>query len=248
MKHIDEIYADLVNEVMKEGTVRETRNGETVSIFGTSIKFDIAETGLPLLSLRKIFTKGVVGEFKGFLQDAKTVEEFRALGCPYWDLWADEDGKLELDYPPREQWDALIEGIKNDPGSRRHMINVWNHERLDELSLPCCHFNYQFYVRDGFIDMIWTQRSLDVAVGLPSDLILSALYLSEIGRQTGLKPGTVRMNFGDTHIYKEHWIPIAAMINHRQYNTQKIDFWWDGEELTFDNYMPHDRVDFLLKG
>jgi len=248
MKHIDEIYADLVNEVMKEGTVRETRNGETVSIFGTSIKFDIAETGLPLLSLRKIFTKGVVGEFKGFLQDAKTVEEFRALGCPYWDLWAGEDGKLELDYPPREQWDALIEGIKNDPGSRRHMINVWNHDRLDDLSLPCCHFSYQFYVRDGFIDMIWTQRSLDVAVGLPSDLILSALYLSEIGRQTGLKPGTVRMNFGDTHIYKEHWIPIAAMINHRQYNTQKIDFWWDGEELTFDNYMPHDRVDFLLKG
>ncbi len=248
MKFIDEVYAQLVTEVMTEGTIRETRNGETVSVFGTSIKFDIAETGLPLLSLRKIFTKGVVGEFKGFLQDAKTVEEFQALGCPYWDLWAGEDGKLELDYPPREQWDALIEGIKNDPGSRRHMINVWNHERLDELSLPCCHFNYQFYVRNGFIDMIWTQRSLDVAIGLPSDLVLSALYLAEIGRQTGLKPGTVRMNFGDTHIYKEHMVSLAAMISHREPHKQAIDFWWDGEELTFDNYMPHDRVDFLLKG
>jgi len=248
MKYIDELYIELVSEIMSEGTVRETRNGETVSLFGTSIKFDVANGGLPLLSLRKIFTKGVVGEFKGFLQDAKTVEEFQALGCPYWDLWAGEDGKLELDYPPREQWDALIEGIKNDPGSRRHMINVWNHERLDELSLPCCHFNYQFYVRDGFIDMIWTQRSLDVAIGLPSDLILATLYLSEIGRQTGLKPGTVKMNFGDTHIYREHWIPIAAMINHREPNKQKIDFHWDGEELIFDYYAPHDRIDFLLKG
>ena len=75
------------------------------------------------------------------------------------------------------------------------MINVWNHERLDKLSLPSCHFNYQLSVRDGYLDLIWTQRSLDVAIGLPSDLVLSALYLSEIGRRTGLTPGKVTMNF-----------------------------------------------------
>ena len=248
MKFIDEVYAQLVKEVMAEGTVRQTRNGETVSVFGTSIKYDIANAGLPMISLRKMFTKGVVGEFKGFLQDVKTVQEFRDLGCPYWDLWGDEDGKLELDYPPREQWEDLIEGIKTDPGSRRHMINVWNHSRIEKLSLPCCHFSYQFYVRDGFIDMIWTQRSLDVACGLPSDLILAALYLSEIGRRTGLKPGTMRMNFGDTHIYKEHWVSIMDMVSNRELCTQKIDFDWNGDELTFNNYAPHDRVKFLLKG
>ena len=167
--YIDEVYKQLVREILTDGVQRDTRNGKTLSVFGTSIKFDIAKIGLPLLSYRKIFTKGIVGELLGFLQDAKTVEEFEALGCPYWKLWADKDGKLELDYPPREQWEALIEGIKKDPGSRRHMINLWNSKRLDQLSLPCCHFNYQFYVRDGFIDLIWTQRSLDVAIGLPSD-------------------------------------------------------------------------------
>ncbi len=248
MKYIDELYEELVNEIMTEGTVRETRNGETRSVFGTSIKFDVANGGLPLLSYRKIFTKGIVGEFKGFLQDAKTVEEFRALGCPYWDLWAGKNGELELDYPPREQWDALIEGIKKDPGSRRHMINVWNHERLDELSLPCCHFNYQFYVRDGFIDMIWTQRSLDVAIGLPSDLILATLYLTEIANRTDLKPGTIRMNFGDAHVYKEHWIPMTQMLMHRHPYKGKIEYTWNGEDLTYMNYMPYDKVDFLLKG
>jgi hypothetical protein len=95
--YIDEVYKQLVKEVLTDGVQRDTRNGKTLSVFGTSIKFDMAETGLPLLSYRKIFTKGVVGEFLGFLQDAKTVEEFEALGCPYWKLWADKNGKLELD-------------------------------------------------------------------------------------------------------------------------------------------------------
>ena len=127
------------------------------------------------------------------------------------------------------------------------MINVWNHERLDKLSLPCCHFNYQFSVRDGFLDLIWTQRSLDVAIGLPSDLVLSALYLSEIGRRTGLTPGKVTMNFGDTHIYQEHLQAIETMIEHRIPNHSRINFNWDGKELVYHNYFPYDKIDFELK-
>ena len=82
--YIDEVYRQLVEKILTDGVQRSTRNGKTLSVFGTSIKFDIAKIGLPILSYRKIFTKGVVGEFLGFLQDAKTVEEFEALGCPYW--------------------------------------------------------------------------------------------------------------------------------------------------------------------
>lgn len=248
MKYIDEVYRELVEEVLENGTKRETRNGTTLSLFGTSMKFDIEETGLPLLSWRKIFTKGVVGEFLGFLQDAKTVEEFEALGCPYWKLWADEDGKLELDYPPREQWDLLIQGIKDDPMSRRHIINVWDHKRLDELSLPCCHFNYQFYVRDGRLDLIWTQRSLDIAVGLPSDLILACLYLEEIGQKTGLEPGRVTMNFGDSHIYEEHIDDLTGMIYDNEPCLERLDYVWDGTELSYEGYEPNKRIQFLLKG
>lgn len=245
--YIDEVYKQLVKEILADGVQRDTRNGKTLSVFGTSIKFDIAEIGLPLLSYRKIFTKGIVGEFLGFLQDAKTNEEFEALGCSYWKLWADKDGKLELDYPPRKQWKALIDGIKKDPNSRRHMINLWNSDRLNELSLPCCHFNYQFYVRNGFIDLIWTQRSLDVAIGLPSDLILSALYLAEIGRKTGLTPGKVTMNFGDTHIYQEHLQTIEDMITDKIPSHSRINFNWNGKDLVYYDYFPYEKINFELK-
>ena len=241
--NIDDLYKDLLKDVLKNGELRETRNGHTLSLFGTSLTFDMEKIGLPVLSLRRIFTKGIVGEFRGFLADAKTVQE---LGCPYWKLWAKEDGSLNLDYPPREQLDAVIESIKNDPMSRRHIINLWDHTHLDDLSLPCCHFNYQFYVRNGKLDMIWTQRSVDVAVGLPSDFILAALYVKHIADATGLKPGRITMNFGDTHIYEEHIIDVTTMIERS--SARYYQNWsYDGKYITMPNYEPKSPIKFLLK-
>ena len=243
---IDDAYKDLIQEVLDSGELRNTRNGVTISLFGTSLSFDMEKIGLPLVSLRRIYTKGIAGEFKGFLQDAKTVEEFEALGCPYWKLWANEDGSLNLDYPPREQLDAVIDSIKNDPMSRRHIINLWDHTHLDDLSLPCCHFNYQFYVRDNRLDMIWTQRSVDVAVGLPSDFVLAALYVKHIGDATGLLPGRITMNFGDTHIYHEHIEDITEMV--KLPSEDNLITWdWDGDSLTYNDYNPKPPIKFLLK-
>ena len=245
--NLDTAYIQLIQNVLDNGELRETRNGTTLGIFGASLTYDIGEYGLPLISLRKIFTKGVVGEFRGFLQDVKTVAEFQALGCPYWDLWGNEDGTLNLDYPPREQLDAVIESIKKDPMGRRHIINLWDHTHLDDLSLPCCHFNYQFYVRKGLLDIIWTQRSVDVAIGMPSDFVLAALYVKHIADATGLYPGRMTMNFGDTHIYEEHLEDIKEMIK-RPVATEPIYWHWDGESLEVDNYHPQPAIKFLLKG
>jgi thymidylate synthase len=246
---IDRVYKTLVMEVLVRGTTRETRNGTALSTFGTHLDFDIENIGLPLISWRKMYTKGIVGEFLGFLQDATTVEEFEALGCPYWKLWADEEGSLVLDYPPREQLDALIEGIKQDPTGRRHIINLWDHTHLHMLSLPCCHFNYQFYVRKGtHLDMIWTQRSVDVAVGLPSDFVLAFLYVIHIAGETGLKPGRVTMNFGDTHIYSEHVQALKEMVMLNQPQDKGLAYKWDGKKLSFEGYTPNKPVKFLLKG
>jgi len=243
---IDHSYKELIQNVLDNGELRNTRNGITLGLFGTSLTIDLEYDLFPLVSLRRIYTKGIVGEFKGFLQDAKTVEEFESLGCPYWKLWANEDGSLNLDYPPREQLDNVIDSIKNDPMSRRHIINLWDHTHLDELSLPCCHFNYQFYVRDnGKLDMIWTQRSVDVAVGMPSDFVLAALYVKHICNETGLVPGRITMNFGDTHIYQEHIEDIKEMIKRPSCETP-IAWEYDGE-LTYDNYNPNEPIKFLLK-
>jgi len=245
---IDRVYKELAMNVLIDGQPRDTRNGRTIALFGTSLEFDMQKIGLPLISWRKMYTRGIVGEFKGFLQDAKTVEEFEALGCPYWKLWGDSDGSLRLDYPPREQLDAVIESIKQDPMGRRHIINLWDHTHLDELSLPCCHFNYQFYVRGNHLDMIWTQRSVDVAVGLPSDFILAALYVIHIGQATWLQPGRIRMNFGDTHIYEEHIADMKGMLIMRTANDESIEYSWDREDLKYQNYAPHEALKFLLKG
>ena len=244
--NIDDLYKDLLKDVLKNGELRETRNGHTLSLFGTSLTFDMEKIGLPVLSLRRIFTKGIVGEFRGFLADAKTVQEFEELGCPYWKLWAKEDGSLNLDYPPREQLDAVIESIKNDPMGRRHIINLWDHTHLDDLSLPCCHFNYQFYVRNGKLDMIWTQRSVDVAVGLPSDFILAALYVKHISASTGLNLGRITMNFGDTHIYEEHITDVTRMIERS--SVKYFQNWsYDGKHISMPNYEPKSAIKFLLK-
>jgi len=246
MNYIDDLYKELIQDVLDNGELRETRNGNTLSLFGTNLSFDMEKIGLPLLSLRRIFTKGIVGEFRGFLADAKSVAEYEALGCPYWELWGDKDGLINLDYPPREQLDIVIESIKNDPMSRRHIINLWDHTHLNDLSLLCCHFNYQFYVRNGRLDMIWTQRSVDVAIGLPSDCILAALYVKHIADATGLDVGRITMNFGDTHIYEEHIEDLTDMIKTPSV-TKFLPWTFDGESLTYTDYKPKKSIKFLLK-
>ena len=244
---IDWTYKRFCGNVLSDMEIKQTRNGTTYSSFGKSLSFDLEQTGFPLISLRKIYPKGIIGEFKGFLNDAKTVAEFKEYGCNYWDLWGDKDGNLVLDYPPREQLTKVIKSIKEDPNGRRHLIDLWNHENLDKLSLPCCHYAYQFYVRGNkYLDLVWTQRSIDIAIGLPSDFVLSALYLAEIGNATGYTPGRVTMNFGDAHIYEDHYHDLLNILHNRNCNSDKIIWNWDGDKATYKDYNPYPPVKFNL--
>lgn len=217
IKSIDELYAQLGFYLLYEGEWQQGRNGRTKSIFSTQLKYDMAN-GFPILSMRKIFYKGVVGEFISFLQDAKTVEAFEANGCNYWKLWADEAGNLQLDYPPRGQLDYVINLIRNEPTSRRILIDLWNPDNRGKLSLDPCHTQYQFSVRNGRLDMIWTQRSVDYAVGAPSDFILAALYNVTIANECNLVPGIITFNFGDTHLYEEHIDEFTTMLRNYELN------------------------------
>lgn len=254
-KNIDELYAELGFYLLYEGEERKGRNGNTKSVFSTRLQYDMAN-GFPILSMRKIFYKGIVGEFISFLQDAKTVEEFRANGCNYWDLWADETGKLTLDYPPREQLNYVITLLKTEPESRRILIDLWNPDNRGNLSLDPCHTQYQFSVRAGRLDMIWTQRSVDYAVGAPSDFILAALYNVTIANEVGLAPGIITFNFGDTHLYEEHINDFATMLRNYELNpsdsyvnysltacTKTID----KDSLELIDYHPTQTIKFELK-
>ena len=261
-------YKELVKQVLACGEVKECRNGVTTSLIGTQLKFDAAN--IPLLNGRKIFYNGVVGEFSAFMNECNTIQEFKDRGCNYWDAWASTNGTLCLDYVDQlhdfiikvnECWTTQIEALKiglvNDKFSRRHIINLWRPENLHVLSLPCCHYSYQFIVSvDNKLNMIWTQRSADVMVGIPSDMILAYLWVQCLSKELRFKPGEVTMNFGDTHIYEEHiagakqylevleprLIPIATLNDKFTCIEQ---FYPD--QLDIIQYDPHPAIKFELK-
>ena len=261
-------YKELVKNVLRNGKHKQGRNGTTISLPGTQLKFD--GLNIPLLNGRKIYYKGILGEFAAFMHNKTKVKDFKNYGCNYWDAWCDDKGKLNLDYVNQlherqvkvgdywySQLEALKIGLVNDPMGRRHIINLWVPENLHNLSLPCCHFNYQFIVdEDRNLHMIWTQRSADVMVGIPADMLLAWLWLTCLCTEFGFYPGEITMNFGDTHIYTEHIegaknylgrlepriIPIAN-LNSKFTSIENFE----PEQLDIVQYEPHEAIKFELK-
>ena len=219
MMNFERGYTNLVSTILKTGEFRETRNSPTIATFGQVLKVHELRDGVfPILQGRKMYYKGVLGELKTFLEgpadDGKfTIEQFENNDCNYWDQWASYDklnidyGRTWLDFEGVDQLAAVIKSIKDDPMGRRHIISGWHPEHVidGDLSLPCCHLLYQWYVtNDGYLDMIWYQRSVDTMVGLPSDIILAAAWNIIMANATGLKPGSLTFMLGDTHIYQSH--------------------------------------------
>ena len=206
-------YAKIVNQVLMHGERRETRNQVTRSIFAPVIGVHCHEDmPFPILQGRQMFYKGVFGELAAFARGPKHIDDFKMFGCNYWDKWADKDGNINVDYGNAwfegGQVDHVVNCLKNNRTDRRMLINSWRPERLGELSLPCCHYSYQFYVRDlegtPTLDMLWIQRSTDVMIGLPSDVLLGWAMINIFAFEAGLVPGMLVMSLGDVHIYEPH--------------------------------------------
>jgi len=204
-------YAKIVHAVLTYGHLRPTRNEYTRSIVGTVIAVDCED--FPILQGRKMFPEGIFGELAAFVRGPKHLKDFEEFGCNYWAKWAKPDGSINVDYGNAwlagEQLDFVHQCLISDPYNRRMLITGWRPERLHELDLPCCHFAYQFYVReqggDSYLDMMWTQRSTDVMIGLPSDVLLGWAMIQALAAFANLKPGVLTMSLGDTHIYEPHF-------------------------------------------
>ncbi len=157
-----------------------------------------------------MYYKGVVGEFKTLVSPIPltNVSQFEANGCNYWKEWADEDGSLTLDYYNmlHPQLEDIITQIKADPTNRRHVIELWNHENVKsgKLSLPSCWHGMTFSIIDGTVHMKWVQRSVDVMVGLPADVMLAYLFMDKIATECELVKGTCMFALSNVHIYSEH--------------------------------------------
>jgi len=229
MKWNEEAYRALVIHVLNNGVNIKGRNGNTIEVFGTSLKLKVSDNLFPLITGRKMFYKGIIGEAITLMQTDTTklnVKTFEKNGCNYWKLWSYDNGDLIIDYPVKHKFLKLIKDIKKDPYSRRHIVNLWNEHNVENniLNLPCCHYNYQFNIQNNKINMIWTQRSADLMIGVPSDMILATIYLRVIAAATGYEANEITMNFGSTHIYEEHLdnARIYTQMPHKLSPTLKI--------------------------
>ena len=219
MQQFELDYAALVSKVLSTGEVRTTRNGETKSLFAETLTIPMnGDSTFPILQGRKMFIKGILGELAAMLRKPTKLADFEKWGCNYWSKWAKPDGSINVDYG--NAWHAddqiikLKESLLENPTDRRMIISGWRPNLIDDLDLPCCHLLYQFYVRDGqYIDMIWYQRSVDTMIGLPSDIVFAAAWLSAICNEFGYMTGNITMMLGDCHIYSEHYEAAGDYID-----------------------------------
>jgi thymidylate synthase len=212
VKDFEPKYLEMLEHIARHGSHKRTRNAETYSVFGMNLALDMSDgEHFPILQGRKMFPKGAVGELAAMLRGPKSIKDFEEWGCNYWKQWANPDGSINVDYGNAwlnwngvNQIEQLIKTLKEDPNDRRMIVSGWRPDKLPEQSLPCCHMLYQWYVTNGFLDMVWYQRSVDMMVGFPSDVIVAAVWNIMLANEVGLQPGVINFMLGDCHIYKEH--------------------------------------------
>ena len=209
-------YLDLLARIRNEGLKKGDRTGTgALSLFGAQMRFDL-EDGFPLLTTKKLHVKSIIHELLWFLQGSTNVRYLNEHRVSIWDEWADEAGELGPIYgrqwrswpaPDGRQIDQIanvVEGLKRDPNSRRHIVCAWNVGELDKMALPPCHCLFQFYVGEGRLSCQLYQRSADMFLGVPFNIASYALLTMMMAQVTGLKPGEFVHTFGDVHLYLNH--------------------------------------------
>ncbi len=209
-------YLDLLDHVLTTGASKGDRTGTgTLSVFGYQMRFDLSE-GFPALTTKRLHMRSVVGELLWFLRGSTNVEWLHEAGVTIWDEWADDDGELGPVYGYQwrswptpdgrhvDQIAAVIENIRTNPDSRRHLVSAWNVADLDQMALPPCHTMFQFYVADGRLSCQLYQRSADIFLGVPFNIASYALLTMMVAQVTGLEPGDFVHTLGDAHLYLNH--------------------------------------------
>jgi thymidylate synthase len=209
-------YLNLMQKVLDEGQKKSDRTGTgTLSIFGHQMEFDLSE-GFPLVTTKKVHLKSIVHELIWFLQGSTNISYLKENGVSIWDEWADENGDLGPVYGAQwrswpdgnngtiDQIQNLIQGIKTNPDSRRHIVSAWNPALVDEMALPPCHSLFQFYVADGELSCQLYQRSADIFLGVPFNIASYALLTHMVAHVCNLKAKKFVHTFGDAHLYLNH--------------------------------------------
>ncbi len=265
-------YLNLVKHILENGELKEDRTGTgTKSVFGYQMRFNLSE-GFPMVTTKKLHLKSIIYELLWFLRGDTNIKYLKDNGVNIWNAWADPNGDLGPVYGFQwrnwnndgiDQISNLINDLKNNPNSRRHLISAWNPSVLPDTSksfetnvangkaaLPPCHAFFQFHVVNGKLSCQLYQRSADVFLGVPFNIASYSLLTMMIAQVCGLNPGDFVHTFGDAHIYSNHFDQMKLQLNRkpRKLPTIKINsdidniFDFQFKDFILENYDPHPHI------
>jgi thymidylate synthase len=255
-------YLGLLDHVLKNGTRKSDRTGTgTISVFGYQMRFDLSE-GFPVMTTKKLHLRSIIHELLWFLKGETNIKYLNDNKVTIWNEWADENGDLGPIYGYQwrswptadgqhiDQISQLVNSIKTNPDSRRHLINAWNVGEINKMALPPCHILFQFYVADGRLSCQLYQRSADIFLGVPFNIASYALLTLMMAQVCGLKPGDFVHTFGDAHIYLNHVDQVNLQLSREPFPLPEMklnpeiesifDFKFEDFELV--NYQAHPTI------
>jgi thymidylate synthase len=256
------VYLDLIKRILEEGVRKEDRTGTgTLSVFGHQLRVNLAE-GFPQLTTKKLHLRSIIHELLWFLSGNTNIAYLQQNKVKIWDEWADEHGELGPVYG--QQWRSwpcadgrkidqitqLVNSLKRNPDSRRHMVCAWNVGEVEKMALPPCHCLFQFYVAEGRLSCQLYQRSADVFLGVPFNIASYALLTMMLAQVCDLKLGDFVHAFGDAHLYLNHLDQAHLQCSRepRPLPIMKINpeikdiFAFKYEDFELLNYDPHPHI------
>ena len=259
--HPERQYLNLLADILDNGVQRGDRTGTgTLGVFGRQIRFDLAK-GFPVLTTKKLHLRSIIIELLWFLKGDTNIAYLKDNGVRIWDEWADENGDLGPVYGKQwrswatpdgrviDQISALVENLKTNPSSRRHIVTAWNPADVDDMALPPCHCLFQFFVADGKLSCQLYQRSADVFLGVPFNIASYALLTLMVAKVVGLEPGEFVHTFGDAHLYLNHLDQAREQLGREPFDfpTMKIAdkrdlFGFEYEDFMLEGYQAHPHI------
>ncbi|WP_282036102.1 thymidylate synthase [Saccharicrinis aurantiacus] len=255
-------YLELCDRVINEGVQKGDRTGTgTISVFGHQMRFNLQD-GFPMVTTKKLHLKSIIHELIWFLKGSTNVKYLQDNGVRIWNEWAKEDGELGPIYGYQwrswptanktyiDQIKQVIDSIKSNPDSRRHIVSAWNVGQLEDMQLPPCHILFQFYVADGKLSCQLYQRSADLFLGVPFNIASYALLTMMVAQATGLELGEFVHTLGDVHIYNNHIDQVKLQLSREPMELPTMtlnpeiknidDFTFD--DFTLNDYQSHPHI------
>jgi thymidylate synthase len=255
-------YLELMQHVLEHGHRKTDRTGTgTLSVFGWQMRFNLAD-GFPLLTTKKLHIRSIIHELLWFLKGDTNIRYLKENGVSIWDEWADSNGDLGPVYGKQwRRWEAadgrvidqiaqVVESLRRNPDSRRHVVSAWNPGDVNDMALPPCHALFQFYVADDRLSCQLYQRSADIFLGVPFNIASYALLTMMMAQVCDYDLGDFVWTGGDCHLYLNHIEQARLQLTRqpRALPTMRLNpaikdiFAFRYEDFTLEGYDPHPHI------